>query len=119
FRDCVLHLGGSAQPVQRHRAADARTAAARRDVAAVRSGAGSDRRSRLQRAVPGDDSTLGGWDGGGDSDRARARAAEAMKIYLAYTVRGDRGGVLAGRAICARLQDLGHEVLTTDRKSVV
>src|SRR5206468_10701432 len=36
-----------------------------------------------------------------------------MKIYLACTVRGDRGGVLAGRAICARLQDLGHEVLTT------
>ena len=36
-----------------------------------------------------------------------------MKIYLACTVRGDRGGVLAGRAICARLQDLGHDVLTT------
>ena len=36
-----------------------------------------------------------------------------MKIYLACTVRGDRGGVLAGRAICARLHDLGHEVLTT------
>jgi hypothetical protein len=36
-----------------------------------------------------------------------------MKIYLACTVRGDRGGVIAGRAICARLQDLGHEVLTT------
>ena len=36
-----------------------------------------------------------------------------MKIYLACTVRGDRGGVLAGRAICARLQHHGHEVLTT------
>jgi hypothetical protein len=36
-----------------------------------------------------------------------------MRIYLACTVRGDRGGVIAGRAICARLQDLGHEVLTT------
>jgi nucleoside 2-deoxyribosyltransferase len=36
-----------------------------------------------------------------------------MKIYLACTVRGDRGGILAGRAICARLQQLGHEVLTT------
>jgi hypothetical protein len=36
-----------------------------------------------------------------------------MKIYLACTVRGDRGGVVAGRALCARLQDLGHEVLTT------
>jgi len=36
-----------------------------------------------------------------------------MKIYLACTVRGDRGGVTAGRAICARLQRLGHEVLTT------
>ena len=36
-----------------------------------------------------------------------------MKIYLACTVRGDRGGVLAGRAICERLQRYGHEVLTT------
>jgi 2'-deoxynucleoside 5'-phosphate N-hydrolase len=36
-----------------------------------------------------------------------------MRIYLACTVRGDRAGVLAGRAICARLQWHGHEVLTT------
>jgi nucleoside 2-deoxyribosyltransferase len=36
-----------------------------------------------------------------------------MKIYLACTVRGDRGGVVAGRAICERLQRHGHEVLTT------
>ena len=36
-----------------------------------------------------------------------------MKIYLACTVRGDRGGVAAGRAICERLQSLGHQVLTT------
>ena len=36
-----------------------------------------------------------------------------MTIYLACTVRGDRGGVLAGRAICERLQHHGHEVLTT------
>lgn len=36
-----------------------------------------------------------------------------MRIYLACTVRGDRGGVAAGRAICDRLQQLGHEVLTT------
>jgi len=36
-----------------------------------------------------------------------------MKIYLACTVRGDRGGVAAGRAICERLQTLGHDVLTT------
>ena len=35
-----------------------------------------------------------------------------MKIYLACTVRGDRGGVAAGRAICDRLQHLGHDVLT-------
>jgi NAD(P)-dependent dehydrogenase (short-subunit alcohol dehydrogenase family) len=28
-------------------------------------------------------------------------------------VRGDRGGVLAGRAICERLQRHGHQVLTT------
>ena len=36
-----------------------------------------------------------------------------MRIYLACTVRGDRGGVTAGRAICDRLQHHGHEVLTT------
>jgi NAD(P)-dependent dehydrogenase (short-subunit alcohol dehydrogenase family) len=36
-----------------------------------------------------------------------------MTIYLACTVRGDRGGVLAGRAICERLQRHGHDVLTT------
>jgi len=36
-----------------------------------------------------------------------------MKIYLACTVRGDRGGVAAGRAISERLQRAGHEVLTT------
>jgi len=36
-----------------------------------------------------------------------------MKIYLACTVRGDRGGVAAGRVICQRLLHHGHEVLTT------
>lgn len=36
-----------------------------------------------------------------------------MKVYLACTVRGDRGGVEAGRAIAARMARLGHEVLTT------
>lgn len=36
-----------------------------------------------------------------------------MTVYLACTVRGDRGGVAAGRAICERLQLAGHEVLTT------
>ena len=36
-----------------------------------------------------------------------------MRIYLACTVRGERSGVLAGRAICQRLQQHGHEVLTT------
>jgi hypothetical protein len=36
-----------------------------------------------------------------------------MQIYLACTVRGERGGVLAGRAICQRLQQQGHDVLTT------
>jgi nucleoside 2-deoxyribosyltransferase len=36
-----------------------------------------------------------------------------MRIYLACTVRGERGGVQAGRAICQRLQQHGHEVLTT------
>jgi len=36
-----------------------------------------------------------------------------MRIYLACTVRGDRGGVAAGRVICDRLQRDGHEVLTS------
>ena len=36
-----------------------------------------------------------------------------MRVYLACTVRGDRGGVLAGRAIAERLEALGHEVLTS------
>src|SRR5262245_7959754 len=36
-----------------------------------------------------------------------------MKVYLACTVRGDRGGVAAARAVANRLQSLGHEVLTT------
>jgi len=36
-----------------------------------------------------------------------------VRVYLACTVRGDRGGVAAGRAICDRLQALGHTVLTT------
>ena len=36
-----------------------------------------------------------------------------MRIYLACTVRGERSGVLAGRAIRQRLLQIGHEVLTT------
>jgi nucleoside 2-deoxyribosyltransferase len=36
-----------------------------------------------------------------------------VRIYLACTVRGDRGGVSAGRVICARLQRDGHDVLTS------
>ncbi len=36
-----------------------------------------------------------------------------MRVYLACTVRGERGGVAAGRAICQQLQRHGHEVLTT------
>jgi len=36
----------------------------------------------------------------------------SLRIYLACTVRGDRGGVRAGRAICERLLRHGHEVLT-------
>jgi 2'-deoxynucleoside 5'-phosphate N-hydrolase len=35
-----------------------------------------------------------------------------MTIYLACTVRGDRGGVVAGRAICEGLERHGHEVQT-------
>jgi len=36
-----------------------------------------------------------------------------MRIYLACTVRGDRGGIEAGRAIARHLQQRGHTVLTT------
>jgi len=36
-----------------------------------------------------------------------------MRIYLACTVRGDRGGVEAGRSIARHLHQRGHEVLTT------
>jgi nucleoside 2-deoxyribosyltransferase len=43
----------------------------------------------------------------------RADRIRRVRIYLACTVRGDRGGVLAGRAICQRLQAHGHEVMTT------
>jgi hypothetical protein len=35
-----------------------------------------------------------------------------VRVYLACTVRGDRSGVLAGRAICQRLEHHGHEVQT-------
>jgi 2'-deoxynucleoside 5'-phosphate N-hydrolase len=44
---------------------------------------------------------------------ADPRYCGIMRVYLACTVRGDRGGVLAGRAICERLQHHGHHVLTT------
>lgn len=36
-----------------------------------------------------------------------------MRIYLACTVRGDRSALAAARALCARLQAHGHEVLTS------
>lgn len=36
-----------------------------------------------------------------------------VRIYLACTVRGDRTGVHAGRAICERLRQNGHEILTS------
>ena len=36
-----------------------------------------------------------------------------MRIYLACTVRGDRGAVGAARRIAAHLQAAGHEVLTS------
>ena len=42
----------------------------------------------------------------------RDRLLTRVTIYLACTVRGDRGGVVAGRAICDRLRQHGHEVLT-------
>jgi hypothetical protein len=36
-----------------------------------------------------------------------------MRVYLACTVRGHRGGLLAARTIADRLRALGHEVLTS------
>jgi hypothetical protein len=42
----------------------------------------------------------------------KASTTPTLRVYLACTVRGDRGGVLAGRAICERLVQHGHEVLT-------
>jgi hypothetical protein len=36
-----------------------------------------------------------------------------MTVYLACTIRGDRGGLIASRTICERLQHHGHDVLTT------
>src|ERR1700716_3036357 len=78
-------------------------------MSSTRSGA----RSGLQLALPGHRDPVGDRRRGPDPDRPRARIVEEMKIYLACTVRGDRGGVAAGRAICDRLQRLGHEVLTT------
>jgi 2'-deoxynucleoside 5'-phosphate N-hydrolase len=35
-----------------------------------------------------------------------------MIVYLACTVRGDRGAVDAARALCARLEEAGHTVPT-------
>jgi len=35
-----------------------------------------------------------------------------VRVYLACTVRGNRGGLAAARAAAARLRALGHEVLT-------
>lgn len=36
-----------------------------------------------------------------------------MTIYLAFTVRGNRGALAAARELCAMLQEHGHHVLTT------
>ena len=36
-----------------------------------------------------------------------------MRVYLACTVRGERGGVAAARVIAARLAAHGHDVMTT------
>jgi nucleoside 2-deoxyribosyltransferase len=35
-----------------------------------------------------------------------------VRIYLACTVRGHRGGLLVARAVAERVRGLGHEVLT-------
>lgn len=36
-----------------------------------------------------------------------------MNVYLACTVRGDRGGLTTARAMAARLHEHGHTVVTT------
>jgi NAD(P)-dependent dehydrogenase (short-subunit alcohol dehydrogenase family) len=36
-----------------------------------------------------------------------------MRVYLACTVRGDRGGLAVARAVAARLAHHGHTVVTT------
>jgi 2'-deoxynucleoside 5'-phosphate N-hydrolase len=36
-----------------------------------------------------------------------------VTIYLAFTVRGNRGALVAARAMCAMLERQGHRVLTT------
>jgi len=36
-----------------------------------------------------------------------------MRIYLGFTVRGDRSALEAARYVAGRLQDRGHEILTT------
>lgn len=45
--------------------------------------------------------------------RCGIQQGERVRIYLACTVRGDRGGLHAARALSDRLQRRGHEVLTT------
>src|SRR5207249_10137082 len=62
-----------------------------------------DRGSRLQFTPAGDDGQVGNRHGRSDPGRPASRAPEAMKIYLACTVRGDRRGLLAGRTIAQRL----------------
>jgi nucleoside 2-deoxyribosyltransferase len=44
--------------------------------------------------------------------RGAATAGARVNIYLACTVRGDRGGLLAVRALAALLERHGHTVLT-------
>ena len=44
---------------------------------------------------------------------ASARRDESLQIYLACTVRGDRGAVTALRALVCALEADGHTILTT------
>ncbi len=57
---------------------------------------------------------LVGWQRhrGIESSNANVHANLVVKIYLACTVRGDRASVAALKEACARLQALGHDVLT-------
>ena len=73
------------------------------------------RRPTGTRAVhPGGAGALGGIDRGLAREFARRlrRHGLSVTIYIAWTVRGDRGAVSALRTLCYRLEAEGHHILT-------